>query len=225
MNPAFETLKKSYAQLGSDLVAAKGMLSLVVGLRKFFREPVTFQKANEEIKRALETREQRFLDLVRTQIYDREGSPYLKLLQTAGCDFADIEGHVRRGGLEKTLERLAKAGVYLTSDESKGKTEVVRGGVSVRISPEDLELQNPGQGLILTQSSGTSGQPQRYALSLDNMGEPRQNRASLGARPLPPLSRYLRRDPSDKRGDQKLFRLREVWNSHGPLVCPPSPHE
>jgi hypothetical protein len=57
--------------LGSDLVAAKGMLSLVAGLRKFFREPVTLQKANEEIKRALETREQRFLDLVRTQIYDR----------------------------------------------------------------------------------------------------------------------------------------------------------
>jgi hypothetical protein len=169
MNPAFETLKKSYAQLGSDLVAAKGMLSLVAGLRKFFREPVTLQKANEEIKRALETREQRFLDLVRTQIYDREGSPYLKLLQTAGCDFADIEGHVRREGLEKTLERLAKAGVYLTSDESKGKTEVVRRGVSLRISAGDLELQNPGWGLMLTQSSGTSGQPQRYALSLDNI--------------------------------------------------------
>jgi hypothetical protein len=48
------------------------MLSLVAGLREFFREPVTLDKANEEIKRALETREQRFLDLVRTQVYDRE---------------------------------------------------------------------------------------------------------------------------------------------------------
>ena len=50
------------------------MLSLVAGLREFFREPVTPEKASEEIRRALETREQRFLDLVRTQVYDREAA-------------------------------------------------------------------------------------------------------------------------------------------------------
>jgi hypothetical protein len=101
MNRRFNALKKSYSQLRSDLRSAQGMLSLVAGLREFFREPVTLQKANEEIKRALETREQRFLDLVQTQVYGRERSPYLKLLHMVGCDFVDLESHVRRKGLEK----------------------------------------------------------------------------------------------------------------------------
>jgi len=125
MNPSFDVLRKSYSQLGSDLKAARGMLSLVAGLHEFFREPVTLEKAKEEIRRALETREQRFLDLVKSHVYDREASPYLKLLRLVGCDFGDLQTHVRRHGLEKTLEKLAAAGVYLTQDEFKGKKEVV----------------------------------------------------------------------------------------------------
>ena len=91
MNPSFDVLTKSYSQLRSDLRSARGMLSLVAGLREFFREPVTFEKANEKIKRALEMREQGFLDLVRTQVYDLEGSTYLKLSRMAGCDFPELQ--------------------------------------------------------------------------------------------------------------------------------------
>ena len=145
------------------------MLSLVAGLREFFLDPVTPEKASEEIRRAVETREQRFLDLVRTQVYDREGSPYLKLFRMAGCDFADLQTHIRRHGLEKTLEKLAKEGVYLTQDEFKGKKEVIRGARSFTVSRKDLQLQDADRGLILTQSSGTRGQPLRYALSLDRL--------------------------------------------------------
>lgn len=169
MHPAFNGLKKNYSQLGSDLKAARGMLSLVCGLREFFREPVTLEKAKEEIQRALETREQRFLDLVRTQVYDREASPYLKLFRMAGCDFADLQTYICRHGLEKTLEKLAQEGVYLTQDEFKGKKEVVRGTLSFTVSRKDLQLQDADRGLILTQSSGTRGEPQRYALSLDRL--------------------------------------------------------
>jgi hypothetical protein len=169
MISAFAGPKKSYSQFGSDLRAARGMLSLVAGLREFFREPVTPEKAKEEIRRAVEFREQTFLDLVRTQVYDREGSPYLKLLRMAGCDFADLQTHICRHGLEKTLEKLAKEGVYLTQDEFKGKKEVVRGTRSFTVSRKDLQLQDADRGLILTQSSGTRGQPQRHALSLDRL--------------------------------------------------------
>jgi len=48
MKPSFDVLTKSYSQLRS----AQGMLSLVAGLREFFREPVTLEKANEEMKSA-----------------------------------------------------------------------------------------------------------------------------------------------------------------------------
>ena len=167
MNSVFTGLKKRYSQLRSDLGAGRGMLSLVAGLREFFREPVTLEKAKEEIRRALETREQRFLDLLRTQVYGREGSPYLKLLQMAGCDFADLQTHVGQHGLENTLEKLAREGVYLSSDEFRGKTDVVRGGQSFWVSSKDVELQSSSRGLMLTQSSGSRNRPQRYALSLD----------------------------------------------------------
>jgi len=169
MNPSFDILKKNYSQLRSDLRSAQGMLSLVAGLREFFRDPVTPEKASEEIRRAIETREQRFLDLVRTQVYDREGSPYLKLFRMAGCDFADLQTLMRRHGLEKTLEKLAEAGVYLTQDEFKGKKDVIRGAQSFTVSRKDLQLQDADRGLILTQSSGTRGRPQRHALSLDRL--------------------------------------------------------
>lgn len=179
MNPAFNALKKSCSQFGSDLRAARGMLSLVAGLREFFRDPVTPEKASEEIRRAVETREQRFLDLVRTQVYDREGSPYLKLFRMAGCDFADLQTHIRRHGLEKTLEKLAKEGVYLTQDEFKGKIDVVRGNTSFRISQKDFQMWDSHRGLVLTQSSGTRGQPQRYALSLENIAWASRGRTVL----------------------------------------------
>ncbi|HET9787255.1 MAG TPA: hypothetical protein VFP47_08980, partial [Pyrinomonadaceae bacterium] len=147
------------------------MMSLIAGLRGFFRQQVTLEQANEEIRRELETREQRFLDLVRSRVYDRETNPYFKLLALAGCDFADLQSYVRKKGLEKTLERLAEEGVYLTSDEFKGKIDVVRGNTSFRISQKDLAMRNSHRGLVLSQSSGTRGPPQRYAVSLKNSRE------------------------------------------------------
>jgi hypothetical protein len=147
------------------------MLSLIAGLRGFFRQQVTLEQANEEIRRELETREQRFLDLVRSRVNDRETNPYFKLLALAGCDFADLQSYVRKKGLEKTLERLAEDGVYLTSDEFKGKIDVVRGNTSFRISQKDLAMRDSHRGLVLSQSSGTRGPPQRYAVSLKNSRE------------------------------------------------------
>ena len=121
--------RKSYRQLASDLKAGvKGTFNLARSLPQFFRERITVQRAEEEIKKALETREERFLALTRDQIYERPGSPYLKLPKIAGCEFSDLRTQVRRYGLEATLERLAREGVYLTSGEFKGKQEVVRGG-------------------------------------------------------------------------------------------------
>jgi hypothetical protein len=164
-------LKRRYAQLRTDLSAAQGMVALVAGLREFFREPVTVQRALREIHRELEIREQRFLDMAQTQVYGRATSPYLKLLKWSGCEFSDLQAAVRQRGLEKTLEKLAAEGVYLTSDEFKGKKEVVRTGGSFRISAADVRLKDENRGLILNQSSGSSGQAQRYALSTAGIAE------------------------------------------------------
>jgi hypothetical protein len=119
-----------------------------------------------EFGRALAGRDTRFLELVRTKVYERPASPYRRLLDHAGCAFADLEAHVRRHGLEPTLARLAGEGVYLTAAEFKGKVDVVRGGTSFRVSPAAFARPDPAPGLMV-QSSGTSNAPVTGHVALD----------------------------------------------------------
>jgi hypothetical protein len=153
-------LKEHYQQLKSDLGNVKRTLSLTAALPWFFRERLTLQQAKDEIKRILDIREKRFLELVRSEVYERPESPYLRLLNHAGCEFADLQARVNRYGLEATLAKLAAEGVYFTSEEFKGKTPVVRGRQSFRVSPGDFEFSAITPGFTI-QSSGTTNRPIR----------------------------------------------------------------
>ena len=151
-------LKTHCQQLRSNLSNIKSTLALTAALPRYFREQITVQQAEEEIKRLLDNRVERFFELIRTRIYERPDSPYLKLLKHAGCEFSDLHAQVCRHGLEGALVQLAKEGVYLTSDEFKGKKDVVRGGQTFRVSPDDFALRASSAGFI-TQSSGTANAP------------------------------------------------------------------
>ncbi len=155
-------------RLATDLrnFAARGKWRLALAVDDFLRDRVSVERARAEIKHALEKRQERFLALARGSIYGRPESPYLKLLDSAGCDYADLEALVRRHGLEAALERLAASGVYLTSDEFKGKQEVVRGARSFRVDPGDFERRSPAPGFA-TESSGTRNRPLRSVIRLD----------------------------------------------------------
>ncbi|HEY3304103.1 MAG TPA: hypothetical protein VGL70_11275 [Candidatus Binatia bacterium] len=142
----------------------------VLSLPEFFKRRVGVPRAEEEIKRALAHREENFLALARERIYWQPTSPYLKLLKNAGCDYSDIEAHVRRHGLEATLERLAGEGVYLTSEEFKGKQDVARGKISFRVSPADFATPALSPGFT-TQSSGTRNRPVPTFVSLAWLAE------------------------------------------------------
>ena len=158
---------RDYRQLARYLNdSVGGVARLARGLPEFFRERVTVARAQEEIKRALENRAENFLELARTQIYGRPASPYLRLLKTAGCEFSDLRVNVCRYGLERTLEQLAGEGVYFTSDEFKGKKEVLRKGQSFRVSPAEFKRRDSSPGFVV-QSGGTSGQPVDSLVSLD----------------------------------------------------------
>ncbi len=169
---------KNYRQVGSEIkTSVKETFSLARSLPQFFRERLTVKQAEEEVKKTLERRDERFLETARSRIYEKPESPYLRLLKIAGCELADLHTQVRRDGLETTLERLAEQGVYLTSDEFKGKKEVVRGGQSFRVSPEDFQRAGHVPGFI-AQSSGTSNRPIRSMMPLDWQAV---RAASLGA--------------------------------------------
>lgn len=149
-------------RLGARLKALypKETLTLPAAVRDFLAEPVTIARAEEEIKQRLETRARRFLEFARAHIFEQPASPYLRLLRFAGCAYADLEREVETHEVEQALRRLARAGVYFTSEEYKGKKPVVRGGESFTVSPGDFRYSDIGAAFS-TQSSGTTNRPVR----------------------------------------------------------------
>lgn len=170
MLPAFHILTKSYSRLGSTLSQVSSTFSVAAGIPDFLRERVSVALAEEKIKQDLERREENFLEVARAQIYERPESPYLRLLKLARCEFGDLQTHVRGHGLESTLEKLAREGVYLTSDEFRGKKEVLRGRETFRISPRDLVRTDSTHGLSI-QTGGTRNSPIRSVLSTARLAE------------------------------------------------------
>jgi hypothetical protein len=95
-----------------------------------------------------------FLGMVKLLLSDA-AHPYTRLFRLAGCTYADLEAEVGRRGLEDTLRSLLAEGVYLTLDEFRGNTEIVRGGLHIRSSLADWE-NTAGCGPLLNVSSGSS---------------------------------------------------------------------
>lgn len=166
--PRREILKNAHSQLRSDFDKFRKTTNLIASLPGFFRSTVSLEQAKEKIRRLLDNRNEAFLDLMRQRVYENPSSPYLRLLKYVGCEFADLRAQIRRDGLERTLERLATEGAYLTSDEYKGKKEVVRGSFSFRVSPDDFESSVSMPGFVI-QSSGTTNRPVRTSTSLEWM--------------------------------------------------------
>ncbi len=132
---------------------------LAFGMRKFLREPVNLEQCYEIIKYGLENREQNLLNIAKKTIYGNKNSPYLKLLQLAGCEYGDIERMVHSDGIEPTLHKLRTEGVYISIEEFKGKKEVVRGGKVFRFKESDFDntfLEKHFEGSTsASRSSGT----------------------------------------------------------------------
>lgn len=166
--PGLTTAYRKLRTLASQLkyLGPGATVREALALRSCFRDRITVARCEEEIKQALDDREERFLEVVRRQIYENPTSPYLILLKNAGCTFADLQAQVRRDGLEIALSRLAQEGVYLTAAEFKGKNEVVRGGKSFRVSKSDFARPDSTPGLMV-QSSGTSNAPLTGHVALD----------------------------------------------------------
>lgn len=143
-------------------------LRLLRGLPPYLRRPLTLAGCRDILRRRLERRGEDFLDLARRAVFGRGGSPYAGLLRNAGCEYGDLENLVRRDGLESSLLKLFRSGVFLTTEEYKGRRPVVRGGVVFEAGPS--RLRNP---LIaphyFTATSGSRGEATSIPLSLAGM--------------------------------------------------------
>lgn len=137
-------------------------------LRRFFGDRVDPARAPALLRKALQTREQRFLNLARARVYSAPNSPYFRLLQHAGCTADDLEASLSRSGLEETLVQLARAGVYLMPNEFKGRADVVRGSLRFCVRMEDLAPPHDRDvpASFVSQSSGSNNRPVRAVTSL-----------------------------------------------------------
>ena len=113
--------------------------------------PITDPEA--VIRETLSRREENFLNLVRRGIFENPKSPYGQLFRLADCTFEDLRDSVRKTGLEKALQILREAGIYLTHEEVKGKP-IQRHGKTI---PNDIAAtKNPGSsGGMESVSSGS----------------------------------------------------------------------
>src|ERR1051326_2124848 len=148
--------------------ALLGVVHLGRALPGFFRRRVTLDAAVEEVRAGIARRGETFLEMARTEIYADPGHPYHRVLPIAGCEYGDLSAHVMKDGLDATLERLARAGVYLTADEFKGKKDVIRGGAAFRVSPERLQRRRGAAGLTV-QTSGSSDRPMTTTMTLGRL--------------------------------------------------------
>jgi hypothetical protein len=126
----------------------------VWGLRGFLREPITLEQSRQIIKQRLEDREKNLLTIVRRGIYENRSSPYLKLLELVGCEYGDFEKMVQSDGIEPTLQKLAREGVYVSIEEFKGMKELTRGGKAFKFKESDFD--NPFISAYFAASSGAT---------------------------------------------------------------------
>ena len=136
-----------------DVTAAARLLA---GLPPFLRRRITPDRAREQVRRRLAARGADFLQLIRRAVFERPDSPYRRLLRAAACEYGDVARLVERDGLEHALDELRRRGVYLTIEEFKGRSPVVRG--STRFDVDPRQLRNPLSSVhVRSESSGSRG--------------------------------------------------------------------
>jgi len=141
-----------------------------LGLRGFLRRTITLEQARDTVRKHLAERETNFLRLLERGVFGNKHSPYLPLLQLADCELGDIRNMVRDKGLEPTLLALREAGVYVSFEECKGRTPIVRDG---RVFPvKDHDFDNPYlKEHYTSQSGGSTGAGTRVHHDLDHLTE------------------------------------------------------
>lgn len=131
-------------------------LRLLLRLPGFLRHPLTVEQARRILDRRLASREADFLRLVRGAVYAHRASPYRRLLEHAGCEYGDLERLVRHEGIEGALHILRQRGVYVAVEEYKGRRPLVRGSLTLPVSP--AVFGNPlAAAHVPVQSSGSRG--------------------------------------------------------------------
>lgn len=126
-------------------------------LHGFLQNPITLEYSERIIQERLNNRESKLLKLVKNAVYEKPGSPYLALLKMAGCEYGDFEKLVLQDGIEATLTKLRRNGVYVSIEEFKGKKKFIRGNHEFKFNESDFDNPyiEPHLGVSTGGSQGT----------------------------------------------------------------------
>ena len=128
------------------------------GLQKFAKSRMEPEQAVELARSLLRKRnaerEDNFLRLAERSIFNYPHSPYLPLLAARRIAFSDLKSWVSKCGLENSLRRLEREGVYFTVDEFKGKVPVRRKGI--KFVCEEGMFDNPYLSFVYEVRSGAT---------------------------------------------------------------------
>lgn len=145
--------------------------SLTAGAGFFGRLPLYLlrrlspDQVRARIAERLQSRNERFLNRLRNDVYSHPEGVYYALLRHAGCEYGDIAAEVHANGIESALRMLFRAGVWISVDEFKGRKPVIRGTLHIEAGPE--RLRSPRASHHVTGSSGgsrSSGTPVLFDL-------------------------------------------------------------
>ena len=138
------------------------------GLPRFLRSTWTPESAATALRERLERRGENFLATLDAAFSSGSAGIYPRLFAAARVDRREIPALVARDGVEPTLERLRDAGVFVTFEEFKGRTPIVRDGVE--LAPLASRFDNPRRRAhFLTQTGGSTGAPTRVGGDLDHL--------------------------------------------------------
>ena len=139
------------------------LASLAAGLPGFLRSAITVGEAAASVRQRVDRRETLFLEAADSLIYGSERSPVRRLLLHAGCEAGDLRKAVTLDGIEMTLARLRREGVYFSSEELRGREPVRRGSFVMDTEMGDFD-GTTSRGGIRGATSGSTGPaiPVRY---------------------------------------------------------------
>lgn len=138
----------------------------ITQLPRYFKNPLSLDQAKKEIENRLNARADNFLYLLKHSVYKNPGSPYLFLLNMAGCEYGDLENSFKKYGLEPTLQKLMEAGVWISFDEFKGRKPIQRGNAVFQANPNDFDNPLTVRGVGVS-TGGTTGRSVKTRFDLD----------------------------------------------------------
>lgn len=152
------------------LSAPRAYLNFALGLRSYLRNTVTEADVQKTLLEQVANREENFIKILKTNVFDYPRSPYLPLFNAAKLTHADVQKMVEQQGLETTLEELYEAGVYITFEEFKGRVPIKRGTVEFHPKDSDFDSLNLTP-ILFGRTGGSTGKATHTKLDLDYMAQ------------------------------------------------------